>query len=355
MSMNEQWIFTAGISLLENLKHPEKLNDLALAAAFRFKNPSDWVRIMQPALSADLRQQLVKFAIPFAQLDLADRDERAKTTAELASYLLLRQTRQKAPTRLILLASQTGPGLFCSLVNAMLLGEQVRCFDKLDTLLPEHAAPQPRLTVPGFNPAELQQGGSKAPYPLHPTLQQSALPTVDLVMIEKLDPTDPNLFRSVAIPNLITAIARLHFNCPEGTVTVLNYTGGYKAAIPTLTQAVSLAGELAMVGLHEEADQLVQQQLVPIQLAERTESNLYWAGRGANLRNTYGVGSNQRDLLDPQHGGYATWTELRRVLYGEEFPFYEGDAQDKPRLSTLGQAVQAMISARRVWLERRQQ
>lgn len=311
--------FTAGTSLFENLKDPQKLNRPDLVELFSYEGAGAWRHVLRRAES--LRDELLRYASHVAHLDLADSDKRACATAEMASLYLQRQDNPEGDDRLVLLCSDTGRGAFCALVNGMLLGRKVHY----------HSRPSRSFTIDGFSDQDLK---------FHTTLKDIRRPAVELRVVEKLDPARPDTFEDTAIPELVKTIADLHYNRPANTETILNYTGGFKAAIPTLTQAAAVAGNIKLVCLYEDAAALIQQPLVPIDLGEDAEERLLYAGKGVEHR------------PDPIRD-YTTLGALKNGLSRTEWNFYT-EAKAQVQLSSLGSALQEVLEARASQREQRQ-
>jgi hypothetical protein len=317
--MGRLLIFTAGTSLLENLRdHQKKFSRRDLAENFRYKGAGAWDEVLRRA--EVLRDELTTYADLFASLDLKDDGQRQRATAEMAGLYLLRWGRAQPDDRLVLLCSDTGPGAFCALANGMLLGQEV-CYWRNQ---------KEALILDGLTETEAR---------LHLSLTTVRLPQVALMVVESLDPTDPEHFERGAIPALVGAIANLHYNRRPEEQTVLNYTGGFKAAVPTLTQAAALAGDIELVCLYEEAARLVQQPLIPINLDAKAEERLIWAGE------------NDKVHPDPLRD-YKTLDALKSMLTRAEWTFYEGKtAKGGVQLSGLGLAMQNLLRARSRWQE----
>lgn len=316
--MGRLLIFTAGTSLFENLKDPQKLNCPELVKLFRYDGPNAYRTVLRRPhkLASELRAH----AEVISSIDLSDPAKRNHTTAEMASLYLLHKDNPEGDDRLVLLCSDTGQGAFCALVNGMLLGHEVR-FDH-----PRHG-----FTIDGFSDQDVE---------FHKTLKDIRLPEVELRVVNKLNPERPEKFESIAIPELVKTIADLHYNRPPDTQTILNYTGGFKAAIPTLTQAVAVAGDIDLVCLYEDATEVVRQPVVPIDLSPETREQLTWAGRDA---------PGHPDVLHPdpeRDGGYETIQQLKADRKFERgWVFYEAAPQGGVRLNGLGLAMQELLSA----------
>lgn len=311
--MSRLLLFTSGISLFENLRDSSKrLGGVDLAESFAHGEARAWQAVLRQADS--LRDELRNFARPFAPLDLANEKERRRTSAEIASLYLLRNEQEQTQDTLVFLCSDTGKGAFCALVNAMLLAEAVR-----------FAQPGPLPTlgirstgkgyeIAGFEPLEL---GEK----LHPTLQRVRLPLAEILVVEKLNPSRPDEFRE-ALANLITIVADRHYGRAQGQSTVLNYTAGFKAAIPILAQTVAIAQGIDLICLYEEAPEIIHQPLIPIELSEQCEKRL-------------------------QNGPVPV--KMTDLPERRDHSFYEETPGGGIRLSTLGIAARHLLSAREVW------
>ena len=315
--MERLLIFTAGTSLLDNLKDPNKLNQRDLADGFRYAGAGACHRVLHRAGS--IRDDLVTYASFFAPLDLANPGERSRATAEMAGLYLLRKDQQTSQDRLVLLCSDTGEGAFCALANGILLGQEVCYYDFKGNV----------SCLDGLTSTEAKHG-------IHPSLAAVRLPQVEVVWVEGLDATRPHEFEHAGISEVVKHIARLHYNRCLGEQTVLNYTGGFKAAIPTLAQVAAVAGNIKLVCLYEEALDLIHQPLIQIKLRPEAEERLIWAGENDEAH---------PDPLDPQH--YRTLDSLP----GEEWPFYEELAGGGLQLSSLGWAMRELLRARERWSE----
>lgn len=311
-------IFTAGTSLFENLKDPQKLNRPDLVELFSYEGAGAVRHVLRRP--KPLRDELVRYAEFVAPRDLADRVERSRATAEMASLYFQRKDNPESDDRPVLLCSDTGRGALCGLVNGMLLGHKVRFVH------PRHG-----FTMDGFSDQDVD---------FHRTLEHIRLPEVEIRVVDKLDPARPEKFESIAIPELVKAIAGIHYDRLPDTQTVLNYTGGFKAAIPTLTQAVAIAGDIDLVCLYEDATELVKQPVVPIDLSSETREQLIGAGRDV------------KDYLDVLHpdpnrgGGYDTIEQLKADRRFEQgWVFYEAAPQGGVQLNGLGRAVQELLIA----------
>jgi len=315
--MERLLIFTAGTSLLDNLKDSDKLNRGDLVDKFPYKGAGAWHTVLRRAGS--IRDDLVAYASFFAPLNLADPGKRSWATAEMAGLYLLRRDQQASQDRLVLLCSDTGEGAFCALTNGMLLGQEVCYYDSQGEA----------FSLAGLMSDEAEHG-------IHPSLAAIRLPRVEVVWVQDLDATRPEEFERQAISELAKHIAELHYNRRPGEQTVLNYTGGFKAAIPTLAQVAAVAGNIELVCLYEEALDLVHQPLIQIKLRPGAEERLIWAGERDQAH---------PDPLDPQR--YKTLDSLPR----EEWPFYEELPGGGLQLSSLGRAMRELLRARERWSE----
>ena len=313
--MERLLIFTAGTSLLDNLKDPDKLNRHELVDTFRYAGANACHTVLRRA--GNIRDDLVTYASFFAPLDLADPSERSWATAEMAGLYLLRQGQQTSRDRLVLLCSDTGEGAFCALANGMLLGQEVRYYDSRGNVSP----------LDGLTTTEVEHG-------IHPSLTAIRLPQVEVVWVKDLDATRPREFERRAISDLVKHIAELHYSRRSGEQTVLNYTGGFKAAIPILAQAAAVAGNIELLCLYEEALDLIHQSLIQLKLRPKAEERLIWAGE------------NDEAHPDPLRD-CNTLDRLPR----EEWPFYEELPGGGLQLSSLGLAMRELLRARERWSE----
>jgi len=313
--MERLLIFTAGTSLLDNLKDPEKLNRHDLVDKFNYKGANAWHRVLRRA--ANIRDDLAAYASFFASLDLADPGERSWATAEMAGLYLLRGAQKTSLDRLVLLCSDTGEGAFCALANGMLLGQEVRYYDSQGEA----------FLLAGLMSDEAEHG-------IHPSLAAIRLPQVEVIWVKDLDAIRPHEFERRAISELVKHIAKLHYNRRPGEQTVLNYTGGFKATIPTLAQVAAVAGNIELVCLYEEALDLIHQPLIQIELRQEAEERLIWAGE------------NDKAHPDPLRD-CNTLDGLPR----EEWPFYEELSGGGLQLSSLGLAMRELLRARERWSE----
>ena len=320
--MKRLLLFTAGTSLLANLKDPEKkFFRQDLVEGLGYKEAGAWRMVLRRA--DVLRAELVAYAEIFAPLNLADAVQRSRTTAEMAGFYLLRKGPEQFADRLVLLCSDTGPGAFCALANGMLLGEEVRYYDRSGKA----------LTLAGMAEKEAGHG-------FHSSLKIIRLPQVELIVVNDRDPRRPQTFEQTAIPALVKTIAGLHYNRSAEEYTVLNYTGGFKAAIPTLTQASAVASDIDLVCLYEDATELIQQPLVPIDLGQAAEERLLFAGKDVEHR------------PDPLRD-YTALSALKNGLPRAEWAFYE-EKNGRVQLSSLGSALQELLEARARRREQRQ-
>jgi hypothetical protein len=312
--MSRLLIFTAGTSLFENLRDPDKqFRRLDLVEGFRYGGAGAWHQVLRRAPS--LRGELVSYACLFAPLNLADQAQRMRATAEMAAFYLLRQTQADVANRLVLLCSDTGAGAFCALANAMLLGQTVCYADQTGN---------PTLSLNGL-------AATEAAYGFHSALDKVRLAKIEVVVVKGLDPTRPANFEDKAIPSLVAAIARLHYNRAQQETTVLNYTGGFKAAVPTLTQAAALAGNIEMVCLYEDAASLIQQPLIPITLSAEARERLLWAGE-----------------TDAAHPDLLRDCQTLDGLKRDEWAFYREEPGGKGiSLSSFGKAMKELLCAQR--------
>lgn len=318
--MGRLLIFTAGASLFENLLHPQKrLRRPDLVEGFRYRGAGAWRTILHRA--AGLRDELAAYAGIFAPFDLAAAGERLCATAEVAGLYLLRARQPDAADRLVLLCSDTGEGAFCALANAMLLGQEVRYYPRPGYYQP---LPEALLTLPGLAPSEAEHG-------MHASLLAVRLPAVEVIAVRKLDASRPEKFERQAIPALIQTIAGLHYNRSEAE-TILNYTGGFKAAIPTLAQAAAIAENIRLKCLYEDASALITQPLIQIELGQAAETRLLAAGDGD-------------DSPPAWLARYPTLAALNNGLPPNEWAFYE-EADGGVRFSSLGLALRELLQAR---------
>jgi CRISPR/Cas system-associated protein Csm6 len=317
-------IFTAGTSLLDNLKDPDKFARRALADAFAYTGAGAWHKVLRRA--EGIRDKLTSYASPFAPLSLAHQGERSRATAEMAGFYLLRKDQPTSQDRLVLLCSDTGEGAFCALANGMLLGQEVCYYAPRGY----YVSSGDFLTLPGLAESEVEHG-------FHSSLLTIRLPQVTVVVVRDLDASRPNEFERHAIPALVRATAELHYNKRAEQQTVLNYTGGFKAAIPTLAQVAAVAGGIELVCLYEDALDLVHQPLIQIKLRPEAEERLIWAGENDE---------EHPDPLDPQRD-FTTLDSLPE----DEWPFYKELARGGLDLSSLGRAMRELLRAKARWSE----
>lgn len=321
--MQRLLIFTAGTSLLDNLRDPGKFGERALVDALCYKEANAWRSVLRRA--EGIRRELVAYGGHFASLDLADPPRRSWATAEMAGLYLLRRGQEQSADRLVLLCSDTGEGAFCAFANAMVLGREVRYYAPKGY----YTAFGEIRTLAGLAETETEHG-------FHPSLLTIRLPSVEVIVVKDLDATRPEEFERHAIPALVRTIAEIYYNRHTDEQTVLNYTGGFKAGIPTLSQAAAVAGNIELVCLYEEAAQLVHQPLIRISLGPETEGRLL------------GAGKDTERFPDPLRD-CATLDSVP----DEEWPFYEERPEGGLGLSGLGCAMQELLQARERWVELR--
>jgi hypothetical protein len=321
--MNRLVIFTAGTSLLENLRNEEKLNKREVYKNLNLDRlTGDAWSILADA--AFVRKRLLRCIEEFAPLDLGNDIQLAYSTAEIASYYRLTKKNDTGGDRLVLLCSDTVEGAFSALVNALLLSNgEILCrkpsaYSGISGL---------EASVRPINDLELPDER------FHSTLKTLRQPRIEIQVVPDLYPDNKMAFERYAIANLASAIATLHFGKQTGLHTVLNYTGGFKAAIPILSQSVAVAGDIDMVCLYEQASELIYQQLVPIELLPETENRL----RNAVEKDGYFVleGIRGADNLARQ-----AWHPAEKALY---WVASSGDI----RLTPLGLALRAMVRKKR--------
>jgi hypothetical protein len=319
--MERLLIFTGGVSLLENLLHPWKQRYRPdLVEGLTYKQRGAWRTVLRRA--RQVRNELATFAGLFASLDLATPEQRSCATAEAAAFYLLRAGQPAFQDRLVLLCSDTGQGAFCALANAMLLGREVRYYPQPGYYLPLPDCP---LTLPGLVQEEVEKG-------IHPSLQAIRLPYVEVVAVRNLDAARPDKFERHAIPALIQTIAQIHYNRSEEE-TILNYTAGFKAAIPTLTQAAAIADNISIKCLYEDASALITQPVIQIRLEPSTEKRLTAPSEGDGQRPGW-----------PEDG--MTLDALKNRLPQEEWSFYEEAASGGVQFSSLGLAMRELLQAK---------
>lgn len=152
-----------------------------------------------------------------------DDEERRKRpqTAEISS---LARMNVSAEDHIVFLCSDTGAGAFSAVVNAYLLtlnGDPPVLWD---------------------GPFTIERGFSWnwQPTYVHRELMNLQVQNVAVMRIPGLDPERKQLFEQQGVSNLIDTIARLVIAAKGSDMTpVINFTGGFKAAIPLITQAAA--------------------------------------------------------------------------------------------------------------------
>lgn len=319
--MSRLVLFTAGASLLENLRNPEKLNKREVYDGLRLGalSGSAWSILGD---SAFVRARLIRCAEEFIALNLESNSSLQKSTAEIASYFRLCEGQEsRVDDRLVLLCSDTVEGAFAALVNALLLGTQeiLCCQPSGYSDIPDSEA---RVRV--------LYAGEMQDKPFHSTLRAIQRPKIEIQVVRELYPANKKSFEQQAVANLAQAVANLHYGKKDPQQrTILNYTGGFKAAIPTLTFIAAVIRDMQMVALYEQSPHLVYQQIIPIVLSPDVQDRLRDAGKGGP-RDVLKDMDNAADLTKK---GWDSW---------EKTAFYDA-TKGAVTLTPLGLALQQLL------------
>lgn len=230
--------------------------------------------------------------------------------------------------RICLLASHTPEGVFCALVNALMLsppGKAVEVQDWDWSAMP----PEQTCTPVSWDPDARVQ---RRPIEVRVENQVVVMP------VRGLDPQDKESFEHEGVYSLIRSLARL-VEIARGlrSEPEIIFTGGFKASLPVLTQAATWLGGLRMTALFEEAEKPVTVQLLdnPAKLEFRQAAIGFGASRDPERTDFADldrfINESRVDDLPP---------ELQPLFVDRETPGSEIE------LSLLGEALRAIVASR---------
>ncbi|KPL75305.1 hypothetical protein ADN00_13010 [Ornatilinea apprima] len=228
----------------------------------------------------------------------------------------------------ILLASNTPPGLFCALVNANLMTQHGTPVSIWEDVLQEHS----QFPIVDWDPEN--------EISWRPIANPLANPAIVLT-INQLDPNKKTTFENQALGNLVRSVSLLILHAMDHNMEPhVIFTGGYKATIPFLTLVCSWMGNITMWSLYEDSKEILR---IPVPKAN-LDSRIY--------RMIAGKLALEMKQDDPYYALFSRWTSKANYtqlssMDPADQPFFVNHPQpNQPvQLSPMGKAFAEVLRA----------
>lgn len=247
-------------------------------------------------------------------------------TAEITTLAKLQPQRDD---QAVLISSNTVKGFFCALVQAYMISATGR----VEYAFWENADQIPTtssLHILGDDPPSSPGGRVPKNFP--------KVGKATLIRVNKLDPTRKQDFEEEGAANLVSLLTRqIRQAQMDGYDPKVIFTGGFKAALPLLTQAVAWMGSVPLIGLYEGARDIIQ---VPT-LKALPEKNLCRASLGFGRTN---ISVYDRGVI----GIPGEWNYDHKYRHVEDIPDFDEKAlfKDTPNglaLSLIGRTLANLL------------
>lgn len=319
--MGKLYIFTAGTSLLTNLK-------LDPTGNAHFTWLSKWLkdrtveRILEyPDENIEAYRRMVSFY---------SGKTGKETTAELSSFVKLNL---QDDDQIVLLASDTSDGIFSTLVIAYLMTEP-GSKDPIQLW----STPGNPIQIKNWNSADIQRNRN-------PDLEFHRRKQVYVMRITGLDPSNEQRFETQAIGTLMHMFARLvkYANGDKsGLDPIIIFTGGFKVSLPVITQAASWLGGIPMYGLHEDSNELIQIPVLKSNISEDlTKAILGWTWQEGRNKSLIEKNYNSDTLSKWARQTKMSWSALEA-----EFKSAFVSRETGVQLNIIGEAILGVILAK---------
>ena len=314
------YIFTCGTSLLENLTKTRPEVGARLSAVIPDKES-----LLSGSVEERWMGESVNHHAPDALwvLDHCSKmpaDDPGQT-AEMTSFSKLPR---EEGDEFCLIASDTDKGVFCAAINAWLMSGP-------DGQVCVREAPMSELD-------EISLDWHWSQDNLHPSQTKIATGKVILLRVRELDPTIRERFeRNGGAARMIRTVAdSIWYARSKRLDPVLVFTGGFKASIPLLTQAVIWLGNTTMMCLYEGSRELVT---IPTVRAEPSllACRAVYAFNAQHIENL-----SQQELLRMDHSNKKDISNLSHDLQ----PFFQNSMDgQRIQLNLLGQTLREVVNS----------
>lgn len=319
------YIFTCGISLIENLEKENRNIYNFTQGLFTRKIAEDFLRITPEKSWAGVPNRT---AGAYWAVDWYSRQiDNKKMTAEQASFNNLYQPGD----RIVFLTSDTAEGIFCALANAAIVSEE-GCKTQY---IEEYPNPKPGLEEIDWH----VPNDKRSDYPSFPHVSE---PPVQVIKVPGLAP-ESNRLESLAFGELIRLVTELVKSAREKYQPVIVYSGGYKLTLPILTMAAGWLGGIPMWALHENSDQIINTPILKSELDPRIKQWVAGCAYCNNIKQPGLLGRyNQEELKLKAWGEEIIVKKNYSQLSEEQKPLFIVE-NDRITLSVLGHALLGLI------------